>query len=245
MKRLPSVLRDRPQLRQRRHHARSRFPVVPTIHYQMGGIPTNIHGQVVAPKDGNPNARRQRPLRGRRMRLRQRARRQPARHQLAARPAGVRPRGRQPHRRVSAASSKAHKPLPADAADCALARLARLDGSDRRRVRAGRRQRHPRDDAAARRRVPHAGVAGRGRAARSMALRRARRSASRLKDKSQGLQHRARRGAGGREPDRVRAGHDRLGRGAQGMPRRAHGRATTSARPTTRVPRSAATTPTG
>ena len=32
------------------------IPVVPTIHYQMGGIPTNIHGQVVAPKSGNPNA---------------------------------------------------------------------------------------------------------------------------------------------------------------------------------------------
>jgi succinate dehydrogenase / fumarate reductase flavoprotein subunit len=27
------------------------IPVVPTIHYQMGGIPTNIHGQVVAPHD--------------------------------------------------------------------------------------------------------------------------------------------------------------------------------------------------
>ncbi|MFN7478014.1 MAG: succinate dehydrogenase flavoprotein subunit, partial [Burkholderiales bacterium] len=32
------------------------IPVVPTIHYQMGGIPTNINGQVVAPKNGNPNA---------------------------------------------------------------------------------------------------------------------------------------------------------------------------------------------
>lgn len=31
------------------------IPVVPTIHYQMGGIPTNIHGQVVAPKGGNAN----------------------------------------------------------------------------------------------------------------------------------------------------------------------------------------------
>ncbi len=31
------------------------IPVVPTIHYQMGGIPTNIYGQVVVPKDGNPN----------------------------------------------------------------------------------------------------------------------------------------------------------------------------------------------
>jgi len=32
------------------------IPVVPTIHFQMGGIPVNIHGQLVAPKDGNPNA---------------------------------------------------------------------------------------------------------------------------------------------------------------------------------------------
>src|SRR6202049_4837865 len=32
------------------------IPGVPTIHYQMGGIPTNIHGQVVAPRDGDPNA---------------------------------------------------------------------------------------------------------------------------------------------------------------------------------------------
>jgi len=31
------------------------IPVVPTAHYQMGGIPTNFKGQVVAPKDGNPN----------------------------------------------------------------------------------------------------------------------------------------------------------------------------------------------
>jgi succinate dehydrogenase / fumarate reductase flavoprotein subunit len=32
------------------------IPVVPTCHYQMGGIPTNYHGQVVVPKDGNPSA---------------------------------------------------------------------------------------------------------------------------------------------------------------------------------------------
>ncbi|MFA7666223.1 MAG: succinate dehydrogenase flavoprotein subunit [Burkholderiaceae bacterium] len=32
------------------------IPVVPTIHYQMGGIPTNYRGQVVVPKDGNPNS---------------------------------------------------------------------------------------------------------------------------------------------------------------------------------------------
>jgi len=35
---------------------REPIPVVPTIHYQMGGVPTNVHGQVVAPKGGDPNA---------------------------------------------------------------------------------------------------------------------------------------------------------------------------------------------
>ncbi len=34
---------------------REPIPVVPTIHYQMGGVPTNIQGQVVAPKNGDPS----------------------------------------------------------------------------------------------------------------------------------------------------------------------------------------------
>jgi succinate dehydrogenase / fumarate reductase flavoprotein subunit len=32
------------------------IPVLPTVHYNMGGIPTNFHGEVVNPKDGNPDA---------------------------------------------------------------------------------------------------------------------------------------------------------------------------------------------
>ncbi|TNE59426.1 MAG: succinate dehydrogenase flavoprotein subunit [Alphaproteobacteria bacterium] len=32
------------------------IPVLPTVHYNMGGIPTNYHGEVVTMKDGDPDA---------------------------------------------------------------------------------------------------------------------------------------------------------------------------------------------
>jgi succinate dehydrogenase / fumarate reductase flavoprotein subunit len=32
------------------------IPVVPTVHYQMGGIPTNYHGEVLSPQGGNAEA---------------------------------------------------------------------------------------------------------------------------------------------------------------------------------------------
>jgi succinate dehydrogenase / fumarate reductase flavoprotein subunit len=35
---------------------RQPIPVSPTVHYTMGGIPTNYHGEVVTLKDGNPDA---------------------------------------------------------------------------------------------------------------------------------------------------------------------------------------------
>jgi succinate dehydrogenase / fumarate reductase flavoprotein subunit len=35
---------------------RQPIPVIPTVHYNMGGIPTNYHGEVVTLKDGNPDA---------------------------------------------------------------------------------------------------------------------------------------------------------------------------------------------
>jgi succinate dehydrogenase / fumarate reductase flavoprotein subunit len=35
---------------------RQPLPVVPTVHYNMGGIPTNYHGEVVTLKDGDPDS---------------------------------------------------------------------------------------------------------------------------------------------------------------------------------------------
>jgi len=35
---------------------RQPIPVVPTVHYNMGGIPTNYHGEVVTIRDGDPDA---------------------------------------------------------------------------------------------------------------------------------------------------------------------------------------------
>src|SRR6202045_3650598 len=32
------------------------IPVLPTVHYNMGGVPTNLHGEVVTKRDGDPEA---------------------------------------------------------------------------------------------------------------------------------------------------------------------------------------------
>jgi succinate dehydrogenase / fumarate reductase, flavoprotein subunit len=104
------------------------IPVVPTIHYQMGGIPTNIHGQVVAPRNGNPNAIVNGfyavgecacvSVHG--------ANRLGTNSLLDllvfGRAAGM-------HIIEAGLMQRSNKPLPADAADRSLARLARLDNS--------------------------------------------------------------------------------------------------------------------
>jgi len=104
------------------------IPVVPTIHYQMGGIPTNIHGQVVVPKNGNPNEVINGlyavgecscvSVHG--------ANRLGTNSLLDLLVFG---RAAGNHIVDFASRTKAHKPMPADAADRSLSRVARLDNS--------------------------------------------------------------------------------------------------------------------
>ena len=104
------------------------IPVVPTIHYQMGGIPTNYHGQVVVPKDGNPNA-----VLGGLYAIGECA----CVSVHGANRLGTNSLldllvfGRAAGNHIVASKLKdgAQKPLPRDAGDNALARLARIDGS--------------------------------------------------------------------------------------------------------------------
>ena len=60
------------------------IPVLPTVHYNMGGIPTNYWGEALNPTEHEPRPHPARPDGGRRGRLRLRPRRQPPRLQLAS-----------------------------------------------------------------------------------------------------------------------------------------------------------------
>jgi len=107
---------------------REPIPVVPTIHYQMGGIPTNIHGQVVVQKADNQSE----PVSG-----------LYAVGECAcvsvhgANRLGTNSLldllvfGRAAGNHIAESNGKnlAHKPLPADAADATLKRIARLDSA--------------------------------------------------------------------------------------------------------------------
>jgi len=108
---------------------REPIPVVPTIHYQMGGIPTNIHGQVVTQQEGNHAA----PVNG----LYavgecscvsvHGANRLGTNSLLDLLVFG---RAAGNHIALFSKANKTHKALPADAADKTMARLARLDGAN-------------------------------------------------------------------------------------------------------------------
>ncbi|MEY4265694.1 MAG: hypothetical protein RIS90_229 [Pseudomonadota bacterium] len=107
---------------------REPIPVVPTIHYQMGGIPTNIHGQVVVQANGVHNQVVNGlyavgecscvSVHG--------ANRLGTNSLLDLLVFG---RAAGNHIVEFNQKSKAYKPLPSDAADRTLARLARLDNA--------------------------------------------------------------------------------------------------------------------
>ena len=73
---------------------REPIPIVPTVHYNMGGIPDQLSRRSADQEERRRQCRGARPDGDRRSRLRLRARRQPARLQLADRPRRVRPRRR-------------------------------------------------------------------------------------------------------------------------------------------------------
>jgi succinate dehydrogenase / fumarate reductase flavoprotein subunit len=104
------------------------IPVVPTIHYQMGGIPTNIHGQVVVPKNGNPNTVVNGMYAiGECSCVSVHGANRLGTNSLLDLVVFGRAAGN--HIIQSNLAERSHKPLPADAADFAMARLAKLETS--------------------------------------------------------------------------------------------------------------------
>jgi succinate dehydrogenase / fumarate reductase flavoprotein subunit len=104
------------------------IPVVPTIHYQMGGIPTNINGQVVAPKNGIPNEVVNGMYAiGECACVSVHGANRLGTNSLLDLVVFGRAAGN--HIVSQNLKQKSHKPLPADAADLAMERLARLETS--------------------------------------------------------------------------------------------------------------------
>ena len=104
------------------------IPVVPTIHYQMGGVPTNIHGQVAVPRGDEPNAVVNGLYAvGECSCVSVHGANRLGTNSLLDLVVFGRAAGN--HIVEFNRENKTHKPLPADAADASLARLARLDAS--------------------------------------------------------------------------------------------------------------------
>jgi succinate dehydrogenase / fumarate reductase flavoprotein subunit len=106
------------------------IPVVPTIHYQMGGIPTNVSGQVVAPKNGNPNSVVNGLYAiGECACVSVHGANRLGTNSLLDLVVFGRAAGN--HIVSQKYGSQSHKSLPADAADLALSRVAKIDGSSK------------------------------------------------------------------------------------------------------------------
>jgi len=103
------------------------IPVVPTIHYQMGGIPTNIHGQVIGTSRDHEEPVNGFYAVGECSCVSVHGANRLGTNSLLDLVVFGRAAGNHIARHVK--EIKEHKPLPADAADFALARLDELDKS--------------------------------------------------------------------------------------------------------------------
>jgi succinate dehydrogenase / fumarate reductase flavoprotein subunit len=126
-KRLPSILEISHKFANV-DATREPIPVVPTIHFQMGGIPTNINGQVVMTKDGDHNSVVQGMYAmGECSCVSVHGANRLGTNSLLDLIVFGRAAGN--HVIQTHTKDKHHKPLPADAADYALERLNRLEHS--------------------------------------------------------------------------------------------------------------------
>jgi len=127
MKRLPSILEIGHKFANV-DALKEPIPVVPTIHYQMGGIPTNVYGQVVVPENGTPNSVVNGLYAiGECACVSVHGANRLGTNSLLDLVVFGRAAGN--HIVDSKLKARSNKPLPADAADVALARLAKLESS--------------------------------------------------------------------------------------------------------------------
>ncbi|GHA67560.1 succinate dehydrogenase flavoprotein subunit [Formosimonas limnophila] len=133
MKRLPSIFEIAKKFANV-DATKEPIPVVPTIHYQMGGIPTNIHGQVVVPHElgagmssGNKVVNGFYAV-GECSCVSVHGANRLGTNSLLDLVVFGRAAGNHIVESIKS-GARAHKELPKDAADKTLARLARLDGS--------------------------------------------------------------------------------------------------------------------
>ena len=126
MKRLPSIFEIAKKFANV-DATKEPIPVVPTIHYQMGGIPTNIHGQVVAPKNGSSEIVNGLYAIGECACVSVHGANRLGTNSLLDLLVFGRAAGN--HVVASKLKERSNKDLPADAADLALSRLAKLETS--------------------------------------------------------------------------------------------------------------------
>ena len=206
---------------------RQPLPVTPTVHYNMGGIPTNYHGEVVTLRDGNPDSVVPGLFAvGEAACVSVHGANRLGSNSLIdlvvfGRATGLRVRD------ILKPGTK-HAPLPGGSEDLALARLDHFRNASGATPTAQAARRYAEDDAEALRRVPRQRAAGRRQRADGCDLRRV--AGRRRHRPVADLEHRSGRDAGTGQPAGAGAGDDPVRRQPQGIARRARERGSSRAR---------------